>query len=90
MDPYRFAYSPVVERPNTYGAGTGVTYLAEHLKVAWENLVTGSGARVLLHAVLQDVEVRDGRVSHVVLATRAGLRRVSSQVCRTELSWTLI
>ena len=24
---------PVVERPNTYGAGTGVTYLAEHLKV---------------------------------------------------------
>src|SRR4029450_13238148 len=26
---------PVVERPNTYGAGTGVTYLAEHLKVVW-------------------------------------------------------
>ena len=25
--------------PNTYGAGTGVTYLAEHLKVAWERLV---------------------------------------------------
>ena len=32
---------PVVERPNTYGAGTGVTYLAEHLKVVWERLVTG-------------------------------------------------
>src|SRR5829696_4518259 len=31
---------PVVERPNTYGAGTGVTYLAEHLKVVWESLVT--------------------------------------------------
>src|SRR6188472_1975568 len=28
----------VIERPNTYGAGTGVTYLAEHLKVAWERL----------------------------------------------------
>ena len=28
---------PVIERPNTYGAGTGVTYLAEHLKVAWED-----------------------------------------------------
>ena len=35
---------PVVERPNTYGAGTGVTYLAEHLKVVWESLVTGAGA----------------------------------------------
>ena len=31
---------PVVERPNTYGAGTGVTYNAEHLKIVWERLAT--------------------------------------------------
>ena len=67
---------PVVERPNTYGAGTGVTYLAEHLKVAWERLVTDAGARVLLHAVLQDAEVDDRRVRSIVIATRAGLARV--------------
>ena len=71
---------PVIERPNTYGAGTGVTYLAEHLKVAWEELVTGAGARVLLHAVLQAVDVRDGRVSGVVLATRAGLARATASI----------
>jgi FAD dependent oxidoreductase len=71
---------PVVERPNTYGAGTGVTYLAEHLKVAWEALVTGAGASVLLHAVLQDVEVDDGRVRSVVVATRRGLGRVRARV----------
>jgi FAD dependent oxidoreductase len=71
---------PVIERPNTYGAGTGVTYLAEHLKVAWEELVTGAGARVLLHAVLQAVDVRGGRVSGLLLATRAGLARVSASV----------
>src|SRR5260221_12921247 len=59
------ALGPVVERPNTYGAGTGVTYLAEHLKVAWEELVTGAGARVLLHTLLQDVDVADGRVRSV-------------------------
>ncbi|HSW42361.1 MAG TPA: FAD-dependent oxidoreductase, partial [Patescibacteria group bacterium] len=29
---------PVLERPNTYGAGTGITYHPEHLKVAWEDL----------------------------------------------------
>ena len=69
---------PVIERPNTYGAGTGVTYLAEHLKVVWEDLVMRAGARVLLHALLQDVEVRDGRVASVVLATRAGLGRVTA------------
>lgn len=67
---------PVLERPNTYGAGTGVTYLAEHLKVAWEQLVTDAGARILLHALLQAVDVRDGRVASLVVATRAGLVRV--------------
>jgi hypothetical protein len=67
---------PVLERPNTYGAGTGVTYLAEHLKVAWERLTTEAGVRILLHAMLQDVEVRDGRVESVVVATRSGLARV--------------
>jgi glycine/D-amino acid oxidase-like deaminating enzyme len=71
---------PVVERPNTYGAGTGVTYHPEHLKVAWEELATGSGARVLLHAFLQDVAVRDGRVEEVVVATKAGLARIAGRV----------
>ena len=74
------ALGPVIERPNTYGAGTGVTYLAEHLKVAWEELVTSSGARVLLHTLVQAVEVHDGRVSGVVLATRSGLARVTASV----------
>ena len=67
---------PVVERPNTYGAGTGVTYLAEHLKVAWERLVLDAGVTVLLHAFVQDVEVHDGRVTALLVATKAGLRRV--------------
>ena len=71
---------PVVERPNTYGAGTGVTYLAEHLKVVWESLVTGAGAAVLLHAFVQDAEVRDGRVRRLTVATKAGLARVRAGV----------
>jgi hypothetical protein len=70
---------PVVERPNTYGAGTGITYLAEHLKVAWEQLVAESGARILLHAMLQAADVRDGRVESIVVATRAGLARVHAR-----------
>ena len=70
----------VIERPNTYGAGTGVTYLAEHLKVVWEGLVTEAGAKVLLHAFVQDVRVSDGRVSEVLVATKAGLRNVSAAV----------
>ncbi|HYN48170.1 MAG TPA: FAD-dependent oxidoreductase [Candidatus Nanopelagicales bacterium] len=71
---------PVMERPNTYGAGTGITYHPEHLKVAWEDLVAASGAGVLLHAFLQDARVRDGRVEEVVVATKAGLARIAGRV----------
>ncbi|HDH25789.1 MAG TPA: FAD-dependent oxidoreductase, partial [Actinobacteria bacterium] len=70
----------VLERPNTYGAGTGITYVAEHLKVVWENLVVGAGAAVLLHAFVQDVVVAGGRVVELVVATKAGLRRVGATV----------
>jgi FAD dependent oxidoreductase len=70
---------PVVTRPNTYGAGAGITYLADHLKVVWERLVTEAGARPLLHAMVQEAEVRDRRVEAVVVATRAGLSRVRAR-----------
>ncbi len=70
----------VVERPNTYGAGTGITYLAEHLKVAWERLVERAGADVVLHAMVVDAIVRDRRIEELVVATRAGLQRVRARV----------
>jgi hypothetical protein len=71
---------PVLERPNTYGAGTGITYLAEHLKVVWESLVGGAGAMVLLHAFVQDAEVRDGHLRRLTVATKAGLARATARV----------
>jgi hypothetical protein len=71
---------PVVERPNTYGAGTGITYVAEHLKVVWESLVTGAGAAVLVHGFVQDAEVTGGRVRALTVATKAGLARVEAAV----------
>lgn len=70
----------VLERPNTYGAGTGVTYLAEHLKVVWESLVVDAGARVLLHAFVQDADVSDGRIETLLVATKSGLRKVEAKV----------
>jgi glycine/D-amino acid oxidase-like deaminating enzyme len=37
------------ERPNTYGAGTGVTYDQETLKLVWERTAEAAGVDVLLH-----------------------------------------
>jgi hypothetical protein len=73
------AIGPVLERPNTYGAGTGVTYNSEHLKLVWEQLATAAGVRVLLHAFLQDVVADEGRAEELVVATKAGLVRVAGR-----------
>jgi glycine/D-amino acid oxidase-like deaminating enzyme len=68
------------ERPNTYGAGTGVTYHPELLKVVWERLARSAGVRVLLHAWVQDVEKEGDRVVGVIVATKRGLARVAAKV----------
>lgn len=71
---------PVVERPNTYGAGTGVTYNPEHLKVAWERLLRISNVDLLLHSLVHEVKVKDGRIESLVLANRAGVYSVDADV----------
>jgi FAD dependent oxidoreductase len=58
-------------RPNTYGAGTGVTYNPERLKLVWDTLLLGAGVKMLLHAWLCDVETAsDGRIIGVIVHTR--------------------
>jgi hypothetical protein len=73
-------FGQVIERPNTYGAGTGITYNPEFLKVVWESMLRKAGAKILLHSLLQEVAVVDGHVRQVTLATRAGLRTVTAKV----------
>jgi FAD dependent oxidoreductase len=70
----------LLKRPNTYGAGTGLTYDPEVLKVVWDELVSNSGARVLFHCYFADV-LRDGaRVSGVIVGTKRGLRAIHALV----------
>ena len=68
------------ERPNTYGAGTGITYDPESLKRVWDELVTEAGARTLLHAFAFGVEVEEGRVAGVRVATKSGVRTLRPRV----------
>jgi hypothetical protein len=69
----------LLRRPNTYGAGTGITYDPEVLKVVWDELVSNAGVRVLFHAYFADV-LRDGpRVLGAVVGTKRGLRAVHAK-----------
>lgn len=62
------------ERANTYGAGTGVTYDPEALKVLWERLAAEAGVELLLHAWATGVRVHDGRIESVRTWSKGGER----------------
>jgi glycine/D-amino acid oxidase-like deaminating enzyme len=68
------------ERPNTYGAGTGVTYDPEALKVVWERLAEEAGVEILLHTWATGVQVRDGRIEAVRLWNKGGESAVEAGV----------
>ncbi len=68
------------ERPNTYGAGTGVTYDPETLKTVWDELTAEAGVRTLLHAFAFAVRVEGGRVTAVDVAAKGGVRRLRPRV----------
>lgn len=69
-----------IKRPNTYGAGTGITYDPELLKVVWEELASLAGVRILLHTYFLDVITKDGMVRGAVVANKAGLRQILAKV----------
>ena len=60
------------ERPNTYGAGTGVTYDPEVLKVTWERLAEEAGVEILLHTWATGVQMEDGHMTAVRLWNKGG------------------
>ena len=71
------------KRPNTYGAGTGVTYDAEALKVLWERLAEDAGVELLLHTWATGVRVegsdgRGGRLTAIRLWNKGGERWVTA------------
>ncbi len=69
------------ERPNTYGAGTGVTYDMEALKVLWERLAEDATVDLLLHTWATGTHVDDGgRLRAIRLWNKGGERWVEGSV----------
>jgi len=67
-------------RPNTYGAGTGVTYNPQRLKHVWDTLLQGAGVKMLLHATLCGVEHDDaGRIAAVTVHTKKGFGLITAK-----------
>lgn len=66
-------------RPNTYGAGTGVTYNPERLKMVWDNLLLRSGVRLFLHTGLVAVEQMDDAGATVIVWHKDGHFRIQAK-----------
>lgn len=75
-----FKKKSAIYRPNTYGAGQGITYDPETLKVVWEQLALESGVRILYHSLLVDVEMENNRVRAAIIANKNGLSRIQARV----------
>jgi hypothetical protein len=59
-------------RPNTYGAGNGITYDPEILKMVWETLAQQAGVKILLHTFVVDALLEGDRVCGVVAVGKGG------------------
>lgn len=67
-------------RPNTYGAGTGINYNPERLKLVWDQLLAASGVRVWFHAMLVDATTdSSGVATGVVVFTKGGFVRIAAR-----------
>jgi len=73
------AAGAVFLRPNTYGAGTGVNYNPERLKLVWDEMLTAAGVRTWLHTTVVDVEMADGLLRGVVVWTKRGFFRLRAK-----------
>lgn len=66
-------------RPNTYGAGTGVNYNPERLKLVWDKLISEAGINYLLHTTLVDVIDEESEHKTCVLWNKSGFYKINAR-----------
>ncbi|HJZ39597.1 MAG TPA: FAD-dependent oxidoreductase [Bacteroidales bacterium] len=66
-------------RPNTYGAGTGVNYNPERLKLVWDRLITEAGINYFLHTSLADVIQEESERITCILWNKSGFYKVRAR-----------
>lgn len=67
-------------RPNSYGAGTGITYDPEYLKYTWDRLLSEAGVHLLLHTQLVDVETdASGTLAAAIVWTKKGFFKIAAK-----------
>jgi ribulose 1,5-bisphosphate synthetase/thiazole synthase len=68
------------ERANTYGAGIGVTFSVEHLKLVLDDMVSEAGVKIFYHALVPDVFWDNGKLAGCIIASKSGLQRIKAEL----------
>ena len=66
-------------RPNTYGAGTGVNYNPERLKLVWDQMIAEAGINYWLHTHLVAVAERQGEYTVCIFWNKNGFHQVHAR-----------
>jgi hypothetical protein len=74
------ANGDALERPNSYGAGTGVTYDPDTLKLLWERVAIDAGVELLYHALLVEAQLEGNRLLAIEVETKAGRAQIEGDV----------
>lgn len=67
-------------RPNSYGAGAGITYDPHQLRIVWEELAEAAGVQLLLHSFCTDVVMDGDRIAGVIVDGKRGLMKLTARV----------
>lgn len=67
-------------RPNTYGAGDGITYNQEILKCIYDQMIRKAGVMVLLHSEISGIVRHQNRIVDVIVNGKFGTRHISPAI----------
>lgn len=68
------------ERKNTYGAGTGVTFSVESMKLVLEDLALEANTEIFYHALSVQPLIKDGAVSGCLIASKSGIQSIEAKI----------
>jgi len=68
------------ERKNTYGAGTGVTFSVENMKVVLEDLALKEKVKIFYHAFGVKPFIKDGVFTGCIVASKSGLNLIEANI----------
>lgn len=74
------ALEAAYERFNTYGAGIGLTFDLEAMKLVLEGMAVAAGAKLLYHTMMPEAFIEDGQLAGVLVASKNGLQRIRAKV----------